>query len=84
VALFYTDKVFIHDTDKVERGLMVLFFGLVFFDAPPTWKLFCGCPCMSEAKILLLPCQQNLLRCKVKNHTNSKEAKAEHFLKANS
>jgi len=27
--------VFIHDTDKVDGGLMVLFFGLVFFIAPP-------------------------------------------------
>jgi len=27
--------IFRHDTDKVEGGLMVLFFGLVFSVAPP-------------------------------------------------
>jgi len=27
--------IFIHDTDKVEVSLMVLFFGLVLFDWPP-------------------------------------------------
>jgi len=27
--------IFIHGTDKVERGSMVLFFGLVFFFSPP-------------------------------------------------
>jgi len=27
--------IFIHSTDKVERGLMVLFFGLVFPIGPP-------------------------------------------------
>jgi len=26
--------IFIHDTDKVKGGLMVLFFGLVFFPLP--------------------------------------------------
>jgi len=31
--------IFIHVTDKVEGGLMVLFFGLVFSVAtPPFWK----------------------------------------------
>jgi len=33
--------IFIHDTDKVEGGLMVLFFGLVFFRCPLPWKIFC-------------------------------------------
>jgi len=35
--------VFINDTDKVEGGLMVLLFGLVFPLAPP-WKFFCRRP----------------------------------------
>jgi len=28
--------IFIRDTDKVEEGLMVLFFGLVFFSLLPS------------------------------------------------
>jgi len=31
-----TPWIFIHDTDEVEAGLMVLFFGLVFSVASPT------------------------------------------------
>jgi len=27
--------IFLHDTDKVKRGLMLLFFGLVFSFGPP-------------------------------------------------
>jgi len=38
---------------------------------------------MSKAKILLAPCQQNLLRCEVKTAQIQKEAKAKHLLKAN-
>jgi len=33
---------FIYGTDKVEGGLMVLFFGPVFPVGPP-WKFFCRC-----------------------------------------
>jgi len=34
--------IFIFGTDKVEGGLMVLFFGLVFsVDLSPPWKIFC-------------------------------------------
>jgi len=36
--------IFIHDTDNVERGLMVLFFGLVFSLPPSSWKVFCRRP----------------------------------------
>jgi len=36
--------IFIHDTDKVEKGLMVLFFGLFFVALPPSWKFFCRRP----------------------------------------
>jgi len=32
--------IFIDGTEKVEGGLMVLFFGLVFTVGPP-WKFFC-------------------------------------------
>jgi len=32
--------IFIYDTDKVEGGLMVLFFGLDFSVAPPPVKFF--------------------------------------------
>jgi len=35
----------IHDTDKVEGGLMVLFFGLVFSIATLPWKFFCRRTC---------------------------------------
>jgi len=33
--------IFIHGTDKVQEGLMVLFFGLVFFSLPSPKKFFC-------------------------------------------
>jgi len=33
--------IFIQNTDKVEGGLMVLFFGLVFSVDPPPWNFFC-------------------------------------------
>jgi len=36
--------IFIHDTDKVEGGLMVLLFGLIFFLVYP-WKFFFRRPC---------------------------------------
>jgi len=36
--------IFKHDTDIVERGLMVLFFGLVFFRCTFLWKFFCRRP----------------------------------------
>jgi len=32
--------IFIHNTDKVEGGLMVLFFGLIFSDAFPHRRKF--------------------------------------------
>jgi len=35
--------IFIHDTDKVEEGLMAIFFAL-FFRCPPPWKIFCRRP----------------------------------------
>jgi len=35
--------IFIHSTDKVEGGIMMLFFGLVFSHWPP-WKFFCRRP----------------------------------------
>jgi len=34
--------IFIHDTDKVEKALMVLFFGLFLLTY---WKFFCRRPC---------------------------------------
>jgi len=50
--------IFIHDTDKVEVGLMAIFFGLVFSIAPPSWKFFSRRSCESRplfsANILLL------------------------------
>jgi len=36
--------IFIHNTIKVEGGLMVLFFGLVF-SVGPLWKFFYRRPC---------------------------------------
>jgi len=34
--------IFIHDTNKVEGGLLVLLFDLYFSIAfPPPWKFFC-------------------------------------------
>jgi len=44
-----TPWIFIHDTDKVEIGLMVLFFGLVFSVALP-WIFFCLRPCKHYIK----------------------------------
>jgi len=38
---------YVHGTDKVEGCLMVLFFGLVFSDAPPPWKFFYRRPWMN-------------------------------------
>jgi len=35
----------LHDTDKVEGGLMVLFFGLVF-SIGLLWKIFCQRFCL--------------------------------------
>jgi len=35
-----TPWIFMHDTDKVEGGFMVLFFGVIFTVAPPPWKFF--------------------------------------------
>jgi len=37
--------IFIHGTDIVDRGLIVLFFGL-FFVASSSWKFFCRRPYM--------------------------------------
>jgi len=39
--------IFINDTDKVEGGLMVLFFSFVFSVASPFWKFFCQRPWLS-------------------------------------
>jgi len=36
--------IFIHDTDKVEGSLMVLFFDIFSVASPPTWKIFCRRP----------------------------------------
>jgi len=36
--------IFIHGTDKVEGGLLVLFFGHVFSVALRPWKFFCQRP----------------------------------------
>jgi len=39
--------IFIHDSDKEERGLMVLFFSLVF-SLPAPWKFFCQRSCLQN------------------------------------
>jgi len=37
--LCLSPRIFMHDTNKVEESLMVLFFGLVFFSLPLSpWK----------------------------------------------
>jgi len=36
--------IFINDTDEVEAGLMVLFFGLVFTVWPPPLEIFLPTP----------------------------------------
>jgi len=36
--------IFIHGTDEVEEGLMVLFFGLVFSAGPPSLEIFLPTP----------------------------------------
>jgi len=55
--------IFIHITDKVEEGLMVLFFSLVFSVAL-SWKFFCRHPCE----------QQSLLGMQGKNLHNLENA----------
>jgi len=43
--------IFMHRTDKAEIGLMVLFFGLVFYVSPPIpWNFFCRRPCTNPIK----------------------------------
>jgi len=44
--------VFIHDTDKVKGGLMVLFFSLVFSVGPLSWKFFCRRRCVKQAAFI--------------------------------
>jgi len=43
-----------HDTDKVEGSLMVLFFGLVFFVASPL-KIFLPTPLAEPTAPFLFP-----------------------------
>jgi len=58
-------RIFKHGTDKVEGGLMVHFFGLVFSVAfPSPWNYVCRCPCPTSPMAivyllsLLLPCKR--------------------------
>jgi len=52
-------RIFIDSTDKVERGLMVLFFGLVFTVGPLLhWKFFCRSPWFTAS---LLDVQQKIV-----------------------
>jgi len=44
--------IFIHDTDKVELGLMVLSFNLVF--VPPPLKIFLPAPFYENEKMINL------------------------------
>jgi len=36
--------IFIHNTDKVKGGLMLLFYGLVLSVGSPPWNFFCRHP----------------------------------------
>jgi len=45
--------IFIHGTDRVEKDLMVLFFGLVFFRCHPPWKFFADALACNSIKISL-------------------------------
>jgi len=38
--------IFIHGTDIVERGLIVLFLGIFFRCLPRPWKFFCRRLCL--------------------------------------
>jgi len=56
--------IFIHDTDKVEKGLMMLFFGLAFVFSPSPENFFSadaiGCM-LCVCHLPLLPLQHKLV-----------------------
>jgi len=56
--------IFIRGTDKVEKGLMMLFFGLVFFRwlPPLPWKIFCRRPCLLLYSTVVLGCLSAYVR----------------------